>query len=375
MVAQHIRTVEEGDWERVAEFLSLWHNHSPAIWMQRFSSWWRENPASSSDIPYGWLIEDGDCEILGFIGNIPVAFQVHGAKHTAIAGTSWCTKPSARGFNSLNLVRTFTQQEHGAVLINNTPNEAAQKVFPKFGYQTVQLPQDGVEYWYVRNYDGFLSLLDRQYLTSQPLREVIRGMKYPLKHISPFIQSFKDRCLPKRTDSRLSFSLCRECGDSFSELWEAHRNADQMTLYRDAETLNWLYFAKSVADKRHVIACNLEETGELVGYAAFDTLCTDGDGGYLLQLKDVFVPEMSEQLLLLLLGHSFQLAKDTNADALSLWSANETMSLLLKKHIRTRRKVSKPYFYKYNRKNDDAGMIARDWMFVPSFIDPDGGLL
>jgi hypothetical protein len=151
-----------------------------------------------------------------------------------------------------------------------------------------------------------------------------------------------------------------------------------VTLYRDAETLNWLYFSKSVAEKRHIIACHLEETGELVGYAAFDSICTDENGGYLMQLKDVFVPEMNEQFLLLLLGNSFQMAKDMNADALSLWSASEPMSQLLKKHIRTRRKVSKPYFFKYCERNESnafQGVVKYSQTFVPSFIDPDGGLL
>jgi len=374
MSVQHIRTVEEDEFENVAEFLSLWHNHAPETWMQRFSSWWRENPVHNDNIPFGWIIEE-NAEILGFIGNIPVSFQVSGLKDTAIAGTSWCTKPSARGFGSLRLVTTFTNQDHGTLLINNTPNEAAQKVFPKYGYNCVQLPRDGVEYWYVRNYDGFLSLLDRQYLNSQPLRDIIRRMKYPLKHISPVIRGFKDWCLPKPKDTELRFSLCRECGDQFTDLWELHRASDHVTLYRDAETLNWLYFAKCVAEKRHIIACHLEETGELLGYAAFDTLCADERGGYILQLKDVFVPDMDEQLLLLLLGYSFQLAKDMSADALSLWSVNETMGLLLKKHIWTRRRVSKPYFYKFGDKDNIYTIKDHNTSFVPSFIDPDGGLL
>jgi hypothetical protein len=374
MSSQYIRTVEEGEFENVAEFLSLWHNHAPETWMQRFQSWWRDNPMYTNEIPFGWIIEE-NADISGFIGNIPVPFQVYGSKDTAIAGTSWCTKPSARGFGSLKLVKTFTTQDHGRVLINNTPNEAAQKVFPKYGYHCVQLPRDGVEYWYVRNYDSFLSLLDRQHLASQPMCDIIRGMKYPLKHISPVIQGFKDWCLPKSNDTELRFSLCRECGDQFTDLWESHRSSDHVTLFRDAESLNWLYYAKPVADKRHVIACHLEETGELVGYAVFDNLCTDENGGCLLQLKDVFVPDMDEQSLLLLLGYSFQLAKDMNADALSLWSVNETMGILLKKHIRTRRRVSKPYFYKFNDKNNIYTIKEHSPTFVPSFIDPDGGLL
>ncbi|HDR72324.1 MAG TPA: hypothetical protein ENN85_00165 [Methanoculleus sp.] len=374
MALQHIRTVDEDELEDVAEFLSLWHNHTPETWMQRFESWWKENPATTDTIPRGWVLEEGQ-EILGFIGNIPVPFQVAARKETAIAGTSWCTKPSARGLGSLRLVQTFTGQEGGAVLINTTPNEAAQKVYPKYGYQCILLPRGGVEYWYVRNYGGFLSLLDRHHLTSQPLRKVIRGMKYPLKYLSPAIEGFKDWSLPKPEDMELRFTRCRECDDQFTGLWESHRTPDAVTLYRDAETLNWLYFAKCVADKRHVIACHLAETGELVGYAAFDTLCADEQGGYLLQLKDVFVPVMDDRLLLLLLGHSFQLAKEMNADALSLWPADPTMQRVLRKYILTRRKVSKPYFYKYCKINKIYNIKDYIHSFVPSFIDPDGGLL
>jgi hypothetical protein len=374
MSAQNIRAVEEDEFEEVAVFLSLWHNHAPERWMQRFASWWRENPVNDENIPFGWIIEE-DAEILGFIGNIPFSFQVSGKKDTAIAGTSWCTKPSARGFNSLKLVQTFTQQENGALLINNTPNEAAQKIFPKYGYHCVQLPPDGMEYIYVRNYDWFLSLLNRQYITSQPLRDIIMGMKYPLKHLSPVIQRFKNWRLPEPKDPELKFSFCRTCGDAFTDLWESHRNPDQVTLYRDADTLNWLYFSKIVSNKRHVIACHLEETGELQGYAVFDKLCADEKGGYLLQLKDVFFPDMETQFLLLMLGYSFKLAKEMNADALSLWSINETTDHFLKNHIRTRRRISKPHFYKYNDNYIKNGIIDYSHSFVPSLIDPDGGLL
>jgi hypothetical protein len=375
MSAQNIRTVKEDEFESVAEFLSRWHNHSPETWMQRFEIWWKQNPARNCEIPYGWIIEEKNAEILGFIGNIPVSFQISGKKDTAIAGTSWCTKPSARGFTSLKLIQTFTKQNAGRLLLNNTPNEAAQKVFPKYDYHCVQLPHDGMEYWYVRNYDGFLSLLDRQYFTSETLRDVIKGLKYPLKYLSPVIRGIKEWSLPDLKDAGLVFSLCRECGDQYTDLWESHRISDQMTLYRDAETLNWLFFSKNVAEKRHVIACHLEETDELVGYAVFDDLYADEGGGYILQLKDMFVPGMSAQFLLLLIEYSFQLAKETNDDALSLWSVNETMSLLLNRHIRTRRRVSKPYFYKCGDKYNINNIKYYSNSFVPSFIDPDGGLL
>ncbi|WP_210409280.1 hypothetical protein, partial [Methanococcoides sp. NM1] len=83
MPSTKIRTLEEKDFSELADFLREGLRTPPEIWQRRFDMWWINNPWMDRSIPYGWVIEDEKSEIVGFLGNIPVKYQIKGINDIA----------------------------------------------------------------------------------------------------------------------------------------------------------------------------------------------------------------------------------------------------------------------------------------------------
>ena len=73
-----VREVEDKDLIPLAEFLPKGFPYTTKeFWSPLFELWWTLNPAYTTEIPRGWILEK-DRSIVGFIGNIPVRFLVGG---------------------------------------------------------------------------------------------------------------------------------------------------------------------------------------------------------------------------------------------------------------------------------------------------------
>ncbi|SES77077.1 hypothetical protein SAMN04488587_0892 [Methanococcoides vulcani] len=122
MQSTKIRTLEEKDFSELADFLREGLQIPPEIWQLHFEMWWINNPWMDRSIPYGWVIEDEKSEIVGFLGNIPVKYQIKGRDDIAAAGTSLYVRPSVRGVNSLQPILAFARQKNIKLLLNTTAN-------------------------------------------------------------------------------------------------------------------------------------------------------------------------------------------------------------------------------------------------------------
>ena len=84
-----VREVENKDLLPLAEFLPRGFPYTTKdFWPPLFELWWTTNPAYRDQFPRGWILEN-ETSIVGFIGNIPVHFMVHGVVQTAALSNSW----------------------------------------------------------------------------------------------------------------------------------------------------------------------------------------------------------------------------------------------------------------------------------------------
>ncbi|WP_135603946.1 hypothetical protein [Methanococcoides sp. NM1] len=375
MPSTKIRPLEENDFSELADLLREGLRTPPEIWQRRFDMWWINNPWMDRSIPYGWVIEDEKSEIVGFLGNIPVKYQIKGINDIAAAGTSLYVRPSVRGVTSLQLILAFDRQKNIKLLLHTTPNKIATKIYSKFGSSDLDVPFKNLEYWYIRDYGKMCDFYVQKNITSHRLLPLIEASLVPIKLISPFVRWFKDKRTFKLQPDHYKCSLCTDCDDSFTELWENNRKENATTLCRDAETLKWLYFSKAVAEKRHLIKCIDTRNDELVGYFVFDIECSETDIKTM-QLKDAYVPQLEEEIILSLIAFSIDLAKRHNAAALAFWPIDQKMNEILKKRIKIKRKHKRAYMYKFVNEDDESNLEGHeDHEFIPSSIDPDRGVL
>ncbi|NPE28444.1 GNAT family N-acetyltransferase [Methanococcoides sp. SA1] len=247
MQSTKIRPLEENDFSELADFLKEGFQTSSEIWQRRFDMWWIDNPWMDRSIPFGWVIEDEKSEIVGFLGNIPVKYQIKGRDDIAATGTSLYVRPSVRGVTSLQLILAFARQKNIKLLLNTTANKTAIKIFSKLGFSDIDVPFNNLEYWYIRDYGKICDLYVRTNITSHRRLLLIKAPLVPTKLIPPFVRWFKDKRTFKLQPNHYKCSLCTDCDDSFTELWKKSRKENATTLCRDAETLKWIYFSKAVS--------------------------------------------------------------------------------------------------------------------------------
>ena len=130
-----LREVESEDFVPLAETLPKgFHNTTKETWLQRFENWWTLNPAFTPDLPRGWILEE-DAKIVGFIGNIPVKFNIHGETKIAAASASWYVDPSVRGMSSIRLFKEYLNQSNVTLFLFYNENTDLLKVVDKLGFK------------------------------------------------------------------------------------------------------------------------------------------------------------------------------------------------------------------------------------------------
>ncbi|MGM0771782.1 MAG: hypothetical protein ACQESU_09285 [Halobacteriota archaeon] len=374
MPSTKIRQVEERDFSELADLLKEGLGLSSDIWKLRFDMWWINNPWIDPAIPFGWVIEDDESEIVGFLGNIPVKYQIKGEDDIAVAATSLYVRPSVRGISSIRLTLAFDRQENVRLLLHTTPNEVAAKIYSKFGSSEMHVPFKNMEYWHIRDYGKMFDLYVQTNLKSHRLLPLMEASLFPIKLISPFFRWFIDKMNFKLPPDHYKCSIAADCDDSFTELWENNRKENVTTICRDVETLRWLYFSEAVAEKRYVVKCVDTRNSELVGYFVFDIVFSEKDIKTM-QLKDAYVPQFDKGIILSLIEFSVNLAKKHDVAGLLFWSIDQKMDDILNKRFRIKRKHKKIYMYNFVKEDDNMGQKGHGGVFVPSSIDPDRGVL
>jgi hypothetical protein len=369
-----LRTVEERDFEKLSVFLAEgFPTRSVELWKQRFKLWWDLNPFMNSSISRGWVLESKNSEIIGFMGNIPIKFHINGREGLAAAASAWYVQPAFQGIQSILLLLAFLKQEKFDIFLSTTPSEKVKKIDLKLGFLPVNLPYNSVEYWWIINYEQLFSLFLEKRLRFKMVSKALKILFVPSKLIAPLILSFKLKKIHQHLGNEYKCSICSFCDSSFTELWEKNKRENVTSLYRDAVTLNWLCSFPPLSDVRYLIKCEHKQSNKNVGYFILDIKSPRNSETKVIQLKDIYVPQAKEKIILSLISFSINLAVKKGAAAIKFWAPNAEINKILKKYIKMKRTAEYPYYYKFNNIRDLN--IGVDHEFIPSLIDPDRGII
>lgn len=361
-----VRSINTDEYEALAAFLATQVETDQAkLWLSRFGMWWENNPAMDETIPRGWVIEDEEHEIAGFLGNIPVPFWVDGHLALARAASSWYVRPEVRGVLGLQLNVAYSRQKDADLFIRTTPNELVQAMLPRLGFERAAFPVGGREYLVVRDYGRAAALYGASPGTGGTKRALTSLARGPLSAVSPLLLRHRAGSGAAPDAGAVgAWEVCTRCGTEFTAFWEEFRRPGTASVVRDAQTLEWLYFSEPVAGKRTVVACRDKE-GELAGYCAFDLLTPYGAGVRVLLLRDAFLPDRASARTAVAAGKA--LAEEKDAATVAFWPASRRMEEVLKAETTTSRQTDYGYFYRWGR--------AGPAVLLPSTVDPDRGTL
>ena len=234
---------------------------SPEEWRH----FWKNNPAlvgRGSPWPIGWVLETDEKKIVGFLGNIPLAYELKNKRLIAASISSWVVDNDYRN-SSMALIAKYFNQKDVDLLINATANNpTVVKIFSAFRARKVPVGSyDSVLFWII-NYSGFVHCAIRRRqlpcarIMSAPIALVMRTVDIAAGR----------RGRPRKVQSNIRFTATFD--ERFDTLWNKLRSgADGLLCVRDSRSLDW-HFEYAIRQNKLWI-CTAENNGNLVGYSLF----------------------------------------------------------------------------------------------------------
>jgi hypothetical protein len=367
-----VREVEDTDLIPLAEFLPSGFPYTKKeFWLDQFSMWWTTNPAYTSRIPRGWVL-DNDTKIAGFLGNIPVKYRFCGTTGIAAASNSWYVDPSVRGIYSIRLFTEYMKQHHASLFLFKEEDDVQiMKILARYKYTEHILPRSMTEYVYIINRRNIAIILVKFLFTrSLPklseLPELFKRLGFLL---FAYLQQ-KPVTTATVQGEQYTTSLCTSCDDSFSRIWEPFLQTCDIALSRDTATLNWLYFSPARPHKRVVVQCRRTSDASLAGYMVFEIVRKNPSETGIMYLLDTCIAENNPGVLSSLLSFAITTARGQNVAFLVVWADNEETETFLRRTFPMRRTAR---HYRFTRLSDAAQMDGKEkhpGTVCPSMIYP-----
>jgi len=157
-----LREVRFEDYSQIVALTVKFHLEGESY--QQWRHLWTENPTyqeMDGRFPMGWVLEIPDGKIVGYLGNIPLSYELEGKRLIVATTRSWVVDTVYRSYSPL-LLGTYFQQANVDLFLNTSVNSQALLAYSTF--QGVRVPTGSWNrslFW-VTNYRGFAESLLRK---------------------------------------------------------------------------------------------------------------------------------------------------------------------------------------------------------------------
>lgn len=226
---------------------------------------WKNNPAYrdlQGKLAIGWVLEDADGRIAGYLGNIPLHYEFEGRSVLASATRSWVVDIAYRGY-ALTLLSPFFQQKDVDLFLGTSVN--SQSAVASSVFKNVRVPVgewDRSLFW-ITHPRGFTD----SFLTKKGLA-FAKGFSYPVA----LALSLRDRVRGsgfRNGANDPSVVPVESFDERFDDFWAALRKKKSGILLavRNRETLDWHF--KFARRRNEVWIYTFKGVTGMSGYAVF----------------------------------------------------------------------------------------------------------
>jgi hypothetical protein len=229
---------------------------------------WESNPEFArvgGDWPIGWLLEDAHDHIIGYVGNIPVAYEFQGKRLTAAATHAWVVDAAHRR-STIALVHRYFSQKNVDLFIDASANYEAGKIFEAMHGHRIPSPRSDIALFWVTDHSRFVSsLLKRKGLPDAPVpRYLAGGLMWGATEARRRWQSLWS----SSGSSGGQIQLIAQFDERFDDFWERLKFArDVILCVRDRRTLTW-HFSHALARGEAWIFV-VSDGSSICGYSIF----------------------------------------------------------------------------------------------------------
>ena len=331
---------------------------------EEWSHLWLHNPAycSRDGWPIGWVLKNSCGDVVGYIGNIPLLYELRGQTILAATGRAFVVSSDYRNYSCMLLGKFFGQQDVD-LFLNTTVNAQAMGAYGLFRATRVPVGEwDRTAFW-VTNAHGFT----RSYLKSKSLPSASL-LAFPLAPAVRLHSFVRNRRL--QYDRGVKVDPCFEFDERFDHFWESlRRSTPRLVGRRDSRSLAWHF--------KYPFACNrvwvytIGTKSRIDAYAIF--LRDDNKAFGLTRIRLIDFQALGDRhsLLLPLLDQALQRCKQEKIHMLEIIGYCPEKRSAVDRFIPYRRTLSSWMYFYRARCRDLAEVLADPGAWDPSGFDGD----
>jgi hypothetical protein len=355
------------DYPQIAELESRYGLHPKSY--EEWKHLWAHNPAyyDFRHWPIGWVCENQQGEIVGSIGNIPLAFEFDNRSLVTATSRGLVVDARYRAY-SFTLLGHFFGQKDVDLFLNTSVNEKVSRLHEAFRALRVPSGTWNRSSFWITDYPGFsASLLHRKEFSGP------RMWSYPLA-AGLFV---RDQLANKSVSANTGGSrveLCSRFDERFDEFWLQlrKRGSGRLLADRSREVLQWHF--EYALQKGEAWLLTVNEGAKLAAYAI---LCRQDNAGFALKrmrLVDFQTLNDSRATLRPLLAFALEKCQREGIhmmEAIGFSSGTQRIIDSMNPHYRDL--SSWRYFYRTNRSFLSAG-LQEPSAWNPTCYDGDSSL-
>ncbi len=363
--------IREATFEDYAQIVALQTQYG--LETKNFEDWkhlWSGNPAYKSyqsELPIGWVLERDDKCIVGYVGNIPLFYELEGKRFLACVAHSWVVDLQYRSY-ALLLLEEYFSQKAVDLFLNATVGPAASESFAVFQSSPIPVGKWDQSSFWITNYQGFLE----GWLATKGIR-LPKPLTYALS-AGPFLKQVFSGSAFRKNINATEIEVCEQFDQRFDVFWNRlrKRNPHVLRSIRDLEFLNW-HFQYALRDgKVWILAAG--DSSAINSYGIFLRQNNPKYGLKRVRLIDFQTFDDNNELLLPMLSLAIKRCRREGIHMLECIGFRADKQDVIAKAAPYERKLpSWLYFYKATRK-DLAQQLSDPNVWDPSQFDGDASL-
>ena len=319
--------------------------------------------------PMGWVLEAADGSVVGFLGNVPMRYELEGRRILVAIGRSWVVDAAYRPY-SLLLMGTYFKQANVDLFLTTSVN--SQSAVPLSAFPWVRVPKGAWDrglFW-ITSPQGF----SESYFRKKGWAAA-KLLSYPLSLGISLWDHFRGDRFGK-TGSDFAVLSCKAFDDRFDAFWTTLRKRKSKLLLavRDRETLEW-HFKSALLNNIAWIYTSEDNRG-LIAYAVFLRQDRRLVGLKRMCLVDFqcLDQEKAPALLTAMLRAAFKRCRQESIHILELVGPTPLLEECAERGSAHRRQLAHwMYFYKTNDRVLSEKLLNAD-VWEPSVFDGDSPL-
>jgi hypothetical protein len=363
-----LRTASFEDYPRIAAL-----QVANGLQTKPYEEWkhlWINNSAYTkfqASLPIGWVLEGENKKLVGYLGNIPLFYELEGRRLLASVAHAWVVDTPYRGY-SLWLLDQYFSQNAVELFLNATVGPAAADSFAVFESVPVPVGEWDRSAFSITHYQGFLA----SWLAMKAV-PLARAFSYVLS-AGPFLKDTLAKRQSCRCETGVEVEACIAVDSRFDVFWEALRKANPHVLLaiRTREMLEW-HFRYALYNNRAWIVTAVEDS-VITAYSIFVRYDNPTFGLKRLRLVDFQTLDGNTALLEPMLWWALKRCRNEGIDMLESIGFRADKSHVISKIAPYKRKLpSWLYFYK-TRDKSLAEKLSDPQVWDPSQFDGDASL-